>query len=125
MSEDERLVKISAVVEAALDLKGEEIVALDVRNLTAFADTFVIVSATSDRRARSIADAVEKAAVALGSPVLGVEGYHEGRWILVDLGDLVVHVFREEIRRLYDLERLWSDAPALAVAGTAARTAAR
>ena len=124
MSADGRFEKLMAITEAALDRKAEDIVALDVRNLTSFADTFVIVTASSDRRARSIADAITEAAKQRGDQPLGVEGYDEGRWVLVDLGDTIVHVFQEEIRREYDLERLWSDAPVLEAAGGVARKAA-
>jgi ribosome-associated protein len=125
MSVDERLEALSAITEAALDRKAEDIVALDVRDFTSFADTFVIISASSDRRARSIADAITQAAKQRGVEPLGVEGYDEGRWVLVDLGDTIVHVFQEAIRREYDLERLWSDAPVLDVGDGAARTAIR
>ena len=125
MKADRRLDKLAAITEAAFDHKAEDIVVLDVRALTSFADTFVIVSASSDRRARSIADAITEAAKQRGDQPLGVEGHDEGRWVLVDLCDVIVHVFQDEVRREYDLERLWSDAPVLEVAGEAARTAAR
>ena len=125
MSENERITKVAAIVDAALDRQAEEIVALDVSELTSFADIFVIVTATSDRRARSIADSITEAMDKRGEKPLGTEGYNEGRWVLIDLGDVIVHVFQDEVRREYDLERLWSDAPVLEVAGEAARTAAR
>ena len=125
MSENDRLTKVAAIVDAALDRKAEEIVALDVRKLTSFADTFVIITATSDRRARSIADSITDAMIERGEKPLGIEGYDAGRWVLIDLSDAIVHVFQDEVRRDYDLERLWSDAPILEVADGAARTAAQ
>ena len=124
MKAGERLDKLAAITEAALDRKAEDIVVLDVRELTSFADTFVIVTASSDRRARSIADAITESAKHLGDQPLGVEGHDEGRWVLVDLGDVIVHVFQDEVRREYDLERLWSDAPVVDGVGGLARTAA-
>jgi ribosome-associated protein len=125
MSENGHLTKVAAVVEAALDRKAEDVVALDVRKLTPFADTFIIATGTSDRHARSIADAITDAMAKRGEKPLGTEGHEEGRWVLIDLDDVIVHVFQDEVRRKYDLERLWSDAPALDVAGGAAWTAAQ
>lgn len=124
MNADERHDKLTAITEAALDRRAEDIVVLDVRELTSFADTFVIVSASSDRRARSIADSITEAAKQRGDQPLGVEGYDEGRWVLVDLGDTIVHIFQEEVRREYDLERLWSDAPVVEGVGGVERAAA-
>jgi ribosome-associated protein len=125
MSENENLMKMTTVTEAALDRKAEDVVALDVRKLTSFTDTFIIVTGTSDRYARSVADSITEAMAKRGEKPLGMEGYDEGRWVLIDLDDVIVHVFQDEVRRKYDLERLWSDAPALDVPGEAARTAAQ
>ncbi len=104
------------LVAAALDRKAQDVVALDVRALTSFADTFVLATGTSDRHVRSVADGVLEASKAAGHPALGVEGYEEGRWVLIDLNDVVVHVFRQEMRDYYDLDRLWADAVRLHVA---------
>lgn len=123
MSESERISKIRAIAEAALDRKADDIVAFDVRNLTSYTDTFVIASASSDRRARAIADSIAEAIRNRGERQLGVEGYDEGRWILIDLDDVIVHVFQEQVRREYDLERLWSDAPSLDFTSESERTA--
>jgi ribosome-associated protein len=65
---------------------------------------------------RSVADAVEAALKARGEPPMGIEGYEEGRWVLIDCADTIVHIFQQEIRDHYDLERLWSDAPTLELA---------
>lgn len=110
------------VAEAALDKKAERLVALDVREVTSYADTFILATGTSDRHARSIADAVREAVAARGEKPLGIEGYEEGRWVLIDLGDVIVHVFQSAVREEYDLERLWSDAPPIPIGGAAAAT---
>ena len=115
MSEAQRLDSAAWVAEAALGKKAERLVALDVSALTSIADVFVIATGTSDRHARAIADAVVEEASRRGRQVLGVEGYEDARWLLIDLGDVIVHVFLPEVREAYDLERLWSDAPSLQV----------
>lgn len=115
MSEAQRLDSAAWVAEAALGKKAERLVALDVSALTSIADVFVIATATSDRHARAIADAIVEEAKRRGSRVLGVEGLEDARWILIDVDDVIVHLFLPEVREAYDLERLWSDAPALAV----------
>jgi ribosome-associated protein len=86
---------------------------LEVRELIVITDYFVIASGTSDRQVRTIADAVEKALADRGSKAIRREGRNDGRWVLLDFVDLVVHVFVDEERRYYELERLWSDAPKL------------
>lgn len=103
--------KMRLVANAALDLKAEDVVALDVHELSSFADYFVVCTGRSDRQVRAIAEAVEKAAREAGAPPLGIEGQTEGRWVLIDLDDVIVHVFLPEARAHYDIERLWSDAP--------------
>jgi ribosome-associated protein len=92
--------------------------ALDVRQVTSFADTFVLATGRSDRQVRAIADAVLEAFP--DERALGVEGQQEGRWVLIDLGDIVVHVFQPDVRAHYDLDRLWSDAPLLELTPAAA-----
>jgi ribosome-associated protein len=113
MSALDRLAKVRLIVEAAQERKVDDVVGLDVREISSFADTFIIATGTSDRHVRSVADSIEAALKALGEPPMGIEGYDEGRWVLVDCGDTIVHIFQQEIRDHYDLERLWSDAPAL------------
>jgi ribosome-associated protein len=115
----ERLARANRVAEAALDKKAVDLVALDVSELTSYADTFVITTATSDRHARAIADAIREAETEAGGKPLGIEGYDEARWVLIDLGDVIVHVFQEDVRATYDLERLWSDAQSLALSTAA------
>ncbi|CAG0954570.1 Ribosomal silencing factor RsfS [Myxococcaceae bacterium] len=113
----DRLVKARLLVEAALDKKAEDVIALDVRELVSFADTFVIASGNSDRHVRSIVDGIEEALRAHGEKPIGIEGTEEGRWVLIDANDAIVHVFLRDVRAHYDLERLWSDAPKLTFVG--------
>jgi ribosome-associated protein len=86
---------------------------LEVRDLIVITDYFVIASGTSDRQVRTIADEVERVLAERGSKAIRREGRSDGRWILLDFGDLVVHVFATEEREYYELERLWADAPRL------------
>src|SRR6266702_7627286 len=105
------------IAQAGLDKKAEDVLVLDVRGLTSYADYFVLMTAESDRQAGAIADAVDEKLKAQGASKVGVEGYESGRWILVDYGDVVAHVFSREARGFYDLEGLWADAPRFAVQG--------
>jgi ribosome-associated protein len=113
MSEPNPNLKPMRIVEAALDRRAEEPVVLDVRQLTAYADTFIILSGRSDRQVRSIAEAVVQALKSNGEQPLGIEGMDDGNWVLIDCNDVIVHVFDPETRERYDLERLWRDAPRL------------
>jgi len=108
--------KLSAAEGALLDRRGVDPVALDMRGLTVITDYFLICHGTSGVHIRALADAVEEKLEEDGVRPMGVEGYQESRWVLLDYGDVVVHIFAEEERRFYDLERLWSDAPRLLVA---------
>ena len=105
------------IARAGLDKKAEEVLVLDVRGLTSCADYFVLMTADSDRQAGAIADAVDERLKAQGAVKVGVEGYESGRWILIDYGDVVAHVFNREARGFYDLEGLWADAPRFGVEG--------
>lgn len=116
MSDLGRIEKARLLTEAALELKAEDPVLLDMRNVSSFADTFLIVSGRSDRHVRSVADAVIHAIRQSGEELLGSEGLDDGRWVLIDANDLVVHVFDPESREHFDLERLWADAPRLDLA---------
>ena len=110
MSGLDRLDKAALIVEAAQERKAERVVGLDVREIVSFADTFILATGSSDRHVRSVADSIQTALKAHGEPPIGVEGYDEGRWVLIDCADTIVHLFQQEIRDHYDLERLWSDA---------------
>jgi ribosome-associated protein len=120
-----RLAKLRVALDAALEKAIEEPLALDVREVVSFADTFLILTGRSDRHVRAVADAVLEALASRGEEPLGVEGLPEGRWALLDFGDLIVHVFQREVREAYALERLWSDAGIIGLAGERPRKAAR
>ncbi len=98
----------------ALEKKANDVRALDVRERSSFTDFFLLCSGSSDRQVAAVARHIEDTLRKDGVRALGVEGLREGRWVLLDYGDFVVHVFLEETRRFYDLERLWSDAPRVA-----------
>jgi len=96
------------VVAALEDLKAKDVREIDVRGKTSIADTLFIASGTSARHVKSIADEVIKFAKEAGVMPLGVEGQTEAEWVLVDLGDIIVHVMMPRIREFYGLERLWT-----------------
>jgi ribosome-associated protein len=104
--------RVSLAASAALDKKATELDILAVGELTSIADYFVICSAGNERQAQAIADNVaDRLKQEMNVRPLLVEGTAPGRWILLDFGDFVVHIFTEEVRRFYGLERLWGDAP--------------
>ena len=96
------------VIDALEDLKGHHVVELDVRELTDVMDYLVIASGNSNRQVKSLADNVIEAAKGQGMRPLGVEGQSGAEWVLVDFGDVVVHIMLPATRNFYDLERLWS-----------------
>ncbi len=105
-----------AVIELAADRKAVEIVALDVRSIVGYADTFVICTGRSDRQVKAIHDAIHAGLKAeYGMLPRKVEGVSEARWILMDYLDVVVHIFTPEMRDFYRLEQLWGEAPARTV----------
>lgn len=108
MNESKELLK--TVVEAADNKRAEDIIALDVQNISLLADYFVIMQADSDRQVKAIAENVEEQAEEKGYDVLDVEGKSGANWVLIDLGDVVAHVFKAETRKFYNLEKLWADA---------------
>ncbi|WP_317931283.1 ribosome silencing factor [Halioxenophilus sp. WMMB6] len=99
------------VINALEDLKAKDIVEIDVANLTEIMDKLVIASGTSSRHVKSLAQNVASEAKAAGFMPLGMEGETQGEWVLVDFGDIVVHVMTPATRSFYDLEKLWSEAP--------------
>ena len=108
------------VLTALDDLKARDVHEIDVRGKTSIADIFVIASGTSTRHVKSLADEVVRFAKKAGMMPLGVEGQREAEWVLVDLGDIIVHVMLPRIREFYGLERLWTvgdDMPMAANAG--------
>ncbi|MCX5904435.1 MAG: ribosome silencing factor [Proteobacteria bacterium] len=94
----------------ALDKKAVDLVVLDVQEQSSFTSYFIICSGTSDRHVQAIAAHLEASCKQAGMLPLGVEGVREGRWVLLDCADVVIHVFHEPVREFYDLERLWTDA---------------
>ena len=97
-------------VEAASEKKADNIVALDLRGVATFTDYFLICSGTSTRQVQTIAEAILEKLEEHGTRPLHAEGETVAQWILIDYGDLVVHVFEQSAREYYDLERLWRDA---------------
>ena len=104
--------RVRVAVQAALDKKAFDLDVLAVSELTSIADYFIISSASNERQARAIADSVVvKLKDELKVKPLLIEGTMPGRWVLLDFGDFIFHVFTEDCRRFYGLERLWGDAP--------------
>ncbi len=100
-------------VRLAEDVKAEDLVVLDVRGLASFTDYFIIMSGQSTRHVQALAEAIEEELHAKRASSKHSEGLRDGLWVLLDLGDVVVHVFYHEQRKFYDLEGLWHDAPRL------------
>ena len=112
-AQSREMVQIAA---AAADAKGgEDFVAFDVSEPLPLVDAFLIITGNSERNVAAIADAVEEDLLAAGHKRLRREGRAESRWVLLDFGDLVVHVFHQEERTFYALERLWKDCPVIPV----------
>ncbi|HEY3139561.1 MAG TPA: ribosome silencing factor [Acidimicrobiales bacterium] len=111
--EREEARRLAVVAARAADAKGaEDIVILEVAGVLNVVDEFVIASAANDRQVRAVIDEVERQVVDAGlAKPLRVEGRDERKWVLLDYGDVVVHVFLREVREYYELERLWSDVP--------------
>jgi ribosome-associated protein len=100
-----------SAARAASSKQGRDVVILDVRDLLVITDYFVIASGSSDRQVRTIAEEIERALKERGLKPVRREGEREGRWVLLDFVDFVGHVFQDDDRSYYDLERLWADAP--------------
>lgn len=100
-----------ACARAALDKKALDLVVLDTASLTSIGDHFVICSGRSDTQVQAIADGIQAELASGGVKPLSVEGYAHGQWVLIDFGDVVVHVFQVPVRSFYDLDRLWVRAP--------------
>ena len=106
-----RVDKMAAATVAALeDIKGRDIVVLDVRRMTALFDRVIVASGDSTRQNKALANNVQEKLKALGATIHGVEGVDNGEWILVDLGAVVVHIMQPAIRHYYNLEELWGKA---------------
>jgi ribosome-associated protein len=103
------------VAAAAEEKKAQGVTILDIRNLSVFADYFVICHGNSRTQVQAIVSDIKKRVQKADLLLKGVEGYQEARWVLIDLGDVVIHVFHRDERKFYDLERLWSDASQIQV----------
>lgn len=104
---------LTVVARAADSKQGEDLVALDVSGPLPLTDIFFLASGRNERNVQAIAGEIEEKMIEAGAKPLRREGRAEGRWILLDFGDVIAHVFHEEDRMYYSLERLWKDCPAI------------
>ena len=103
--------KQRAVVEALEDVKGRDIIVFNTARMPSMFERVVIASGTSNTQVRALADRVQERIREQGSPVYGVEGESSGEWVLVDLGDVVVHIMHPTVREFYNLEEIWGGKP--------------
>ena len=114
MSADARAVELTrAAAVAARDKLAQDVLAFDVSEQLALTDVFLLCSASNDRQVKAVQDAVEERLLELGAKPVRREGEREGRWVLLDFSDIVVHIQHAEERVYYALERLWSDCPVI------------
>ncbi|MFD1066318.1 ribosome silencing factor [Oceanobacillus locisalsi] len=106
---------IQAVAEACDDKRAENIVALDMHDVSLVSDYFIICHGSNERQVQAIARAIKETAEENGNDVKRLEGFEEARWVLVDIGDIVCHVFHIDERYYYNLEKLWGDADRVAL----------
>lgn len=119
LPESDSSLRVSRIcARLAEEKKASEVIVLDVSKLTSVADCFVICSASSERQVQAIARHVMDSMKEAGIAILGVEGLIEGHWVLLDMGDVVFHVFTDESRKFYDLDGFWGDAPMVHRAGS-------
>lgn len=111
LTSTERAIQCAA---QALDKKAYDVKILEIKRLSSIADYLVLATGTSDKHVQAIADAVKTGLKKYGN-ALDIEGVNEGKWVVIDYGDILVHVFHEEQRRYYNLDELWSSAPLLAI----------
>lgn len=105
------------VTNAANEKKAEDLIVLNMHGLSTIADYFIICHGNSDKQVQAISREIKKRVEELGIEIKRIEGFHEAKWVLVDLGDVVVHVFHRDERDYYHLERLWGDAPIETIQG--------
>ena len=111
MSSSDGLQKALLCTRAALDKKAIDLAVVDVGELSSIGDYLLICTGRSDRQVQSIAQAIEEELKANGIRALSIEGLRRGQWVLMDYGDVIVHIFYQPVREFYDLERLWAHAP--------------
>lgn len=112
----ESLKGVQRLCQAAVDTKAEDVVVLDVHALSGFTDYFIIMSGRSSRHVQGLANAIDQQMSSKRLRAERTEGLAEGQWVLLDFGEIVVHIFYSEARAFYDLEGLWHDAPRVEVA---------
>src|SRR6056297_1768281 len=115
MAHDELDASLKLYIQAALGRKASDLLLLDVREVTSLADVFMLCTGRSNRQVTAIADYIRRFLKKHGIRPLYVEGLKAGHWVLLDYGEVVVHVFYEPVRQFYDLEGLWADAPRIPV----------
>jgi ribosome-associated protein len=124
MTDEERATRMNSeqlselVVDALDDIKGQDIIILDVREMTTVTDYMIVASGTSHRHVRALADNVAETAAEAGHRPIGIEGEAGSEWVLLDLQDALVHVMLPKVREFYNLEKLWSLGPAGDLAAT-------
>jgi ribosome-associated protein len=112
----ERVLELARMAaDAAADKKATDVVMLDIAGLSVIADYFIICSGNSNTQVQAIAKNVKEKMEKQGYHIKAMEGYDEARWVLLDFGDIVVHIFRHEEREFYNLERVWGDAPQMSI----------
>lgn len=107
--------RVLLCVNAALEKKPKDLVILKIKEISSFADYYILMSGSSDREVQALASAIQEKMKKSGFLPLGTEGTTFGKWILLDYIDIVISIFHEPIRAFYDLERLWSDAPMMEI----------
>lgn len=107
--------KIKIIVKALSDKLGKNIVAIDMQQASPIFDTFILCTGTNERLMQALRDSVEEQMDKAGYEVKHIEGLRDSKWILMDYGDVVVHIFEEEERGAYNLEKLWGDLPRIQV----------
>jgi len=108
--------RVVLCVNASLEKKANDLIVLKVKEYSSVTDYFVICSGASDRQVQAIASSIQETLKKAGILPLGVEGEAIGKWVLIDYGDFIAHVFYDPVRQFYEIERLWPDAPRMAVA---------
>jgi len=114
-TKEETKKRVLLFVNAALERKAEGLTVLKVHELTSLADYFILMNGSSDRQVQATSGYIRETLKNLNIVPLGVEGEQTGRWILMDYGDIVVHIFYEPVREFYDIDSLWSDAPKMEI----------
>lgn len=107
--------RVLQCINAALQRKAKDLVVMKMMALSSFADYFIICSGTSDRQVKAIASWLDESLKKDGMTLLGKEGLQHGQWVLMDYGDIVIHIFYEPVRAFYDIERLWAEAPKMMI----------